>query len=43
VGSNRAEDSEFIKVSITTSFGGKVKPAVHCRKIVLYAKEPCGI
>jgi hypothetical protein len=40
-GSKPAEDDEFlmaIKIRITTSFGGEVKPSTPCRKILRHVK-----
>jgi hypothetical protein len=41
---NLAEDKGLlraIKIRSTTSFGGEVKPAVECRKVLQHVKDPC--
>jgi hypothetical protein len=43
VHTNLAEDDEFlraIRIPSMTSFGGEVKPAVPCHKILWHIKDP---
>jgi hypothetical protein len=45
-GSNLADDDGFlraIKIRSTTYFGGEVKPAVPCHKILQHVKKPYSI